>query len=89
MLALLGAFSLPAIRKALWIINTQAVVSPEQSVPKGKEVGGVKGTDEYEQQQVEAHHDGEMMSEEPGGAAGMSEEEKHYALLRFTKQTSC
>lgn len=63
------------------IINIQAVcpavLSPEQSVPKGYEGGGVKGTDKYEQQKVETHHDGKMVSEEPRGAAGMSEEENH------------
>lgn len=68
------ASSQSLIRKALWIINILAVcpvvLSPEQSVPKGYEVGGVEGTDEYEQQQVETHHDGKMVSEEPGGAAG-------------------
>lgn len=58
-------------------MNIQAVcpavvTSPEESVPKGDDGGGVKGTDEYEQQKVEAHHDGKMVSEEPGGAAGMS-----------------
>lgn len=40
-----------------------SVVSPEQSLPKGQEGGGVEGTDEYEQQKVEAHHNGKMMSD--------------------------
>ena len=78
------ASSQSLIRKALWIIKIQAVcpvvLSPEQSVPKGYEVGGVKGTDEYEQQKVETHHDGKMVSEEPGGPAGTSEVEKHKHL---------
>lgn len=59
-------------------------MSPEESVPKGNDGGGVKGTDEYEQQKVETHHDGKMVPEEPGGAAGMSEEGKHYIYLLFT-----
>lgn len=60
------------------------MLSPEQSVPEGDESGGVKGTDEYEQQKVETHHDGKMVSEEPGGAAGTSEEEIHKNDLLFT-----
>lgn len=59
-------------------------MSPEQSVPKGYEGGGVKGTNEYEQQKVETHHDGKMVSEKPGGAAGMSEEENPKNYLLFT-----
>lgn len=50
------------------------VLSPEDFVPNGHERVGVKGTDEYEQQQVQAHHDGKMVSEEPGGAARTSEQ---------------
>lgn len=69
------------------ISNIQAVcpvvLSPEQSVPEGYEGGGVKGTDEYEQQKVETHHDGKMVSEEPGGAAGMSGQ---VPPLRINKQ---
>lgn len=53
------------------------VLSLEQSVPGGNEGGWVEATDEDEQQKVEAHHDGEVMSEKPWGAAGMSEEEEH------------
>lgn len=52
--------------------NKHFFLSPKQSVPKGYEGGGVKGTDEDEQQEVETHHDGKMVSEEPGGAAGTS-----------------
>ena len=52
------------------------VSSPEESAPKGDEGVGVKGTDEYEQQKVETHHDRKMVSREPGGAAGMSDK-KH------------
>lgn len=39
------------------------LLSPEQSVPERQEGGGVEGTDEDEQQKVEAHHDGEVMSD--------------------------
>lgn len=52
------------------------VLSLEQSVPGGNEGGWVEGTDEDEQQKVEAHHDGEVMSRQPRRAAGMSEEEE-------------
>uniref|UniRef100_A0A7N6A603 Ig-like domain-containing protein n=1 Tax=Anabas testudineus TaxID=64144 RepID=A0A7N6A603_ANATE len=51
-------------------------VYEDASVPKGYEGGGVKGTDENEQQKVETHHDGKMVFEKPGSAAGMSEEEQ-------------
>lgn len=54
--------------------TTVDLLSPEQPVPKGHDGGGVEGTDKYEQQQIETHHDGEVVSEEPGGAAGVSEE---------------
>lgn len=101
------ASSQSLLRKALWTTNIQAIcpiaLSPKQSVPKGNEGGGVEGTDEYEQQNIEAHHDGKMVSEEPGGAAGMSEEEKHnndffacnkqnvliYSVSRKTRGLNC
>lgn len=51
-------------------------LSPEQPVPKGYEGGGVEGTEKYEKQKVETHHESKMVSEEPGGAAGMSGEKK-------------
>lgn len=54
------------------------VLSPEDFVPNGHECVGVEGTDEYEQQQVQTHHDGKMVSEEPGGAARTSEERQRY-----------
>lgn len=38
---------------------------PEHSVPEGLESGRVEGTDEHEEQNVETHHDGKMMSDEP------------------------
>lgn len=50
------------------------VLSPEDFVPNGHERVGAKGTDEYEQQQVQTHHDGKMVPEEPGGAARASEQ---------------
>lgn len=42
-----------------------SVVSPEQPLPKGQEGGGIEGTDKNEQQKVEAHHDGEVVSDQP------------------------
>lgn len=47
------------------VVVAPVVWSPEQPVPEGHEGGGVKGTDEDEEQKVETHHDGEVVSEEP------------------------
>lgn len=63
------------------------VLSLEQSVPGGNKGGWVEGTDEDEQQKVEAHHDGKMMSEKPRGAAGMSEE-KEQRLKKYRKKNN-
>lgn len=45
--------------------------SPKQSVPEGLEGGGVEGTNEDEQQQVQAHHDGKVVSDQPGRPLSM------------------
>lgn len=63
------------------------LLSLEQSVPGGNEGGWVESTDDDEQQKVEAHHDGEVMSEKPRGAAGMSEEENNYCNYKGWKRS--
>lgn len=41
-------------------------------MPVGLKSGRVEGTDEYEEQDIEAHHDGKMMSDEPRPPLSMS-----------------
>lgn len=41
-------------------------------MPEGLKSGRVEGTDEHEEQDIEAHHDGKMMSDEPRPPLSMS-----------------
>lgn len=62
--------------------------SPKHSVPERLKSGRVEGTDEYEEQEIQAHHDGKMMSDEPRRPSSMSEITTECHISKLEKQAA-